>query len=386
MKPAPSRLGAPGGSAGSARRAPFVIGPARPEDDRAIRRLLREQTVGERVRLSLEREPVASRSAGTEGDRHHTVVARAAADRSVAAVAARSVSRVWINREPALLGYLGLLRRDPTLAGRVRLLRDGFAALDATRRADELPYDLTSIVTDNAAARRFLERGVRGLPAYLPWCGYVTRLMRPHRWRGAPSGVRRADASDLPAIADCLSRNLRRYQFAPVYSAEDLRSPIRSRGLASGDFYVAEAGGRVIGCVALWDQRAFKQAVVRGYAPWLARARRAANLVRAATGLPSLPPVGAAVDLAYISHIAIDGDQPGVLVALLRAVLADAGARGLKAVALGLSEANPMLAAVRRAFPAHEYRSTLYVVHRPAAEPTVRALDGRPAHVEVATL
>ena len=62
--------------------------------------------------------------------------------------------------------------------GRVHALGAGYHAMDRTRLADELPYDLTSIVSDNHTARRLLERGLPGLPRYLP-VGEVIRTWAP---------------------------------------------------------------------------------------------------------------------------------------------------------------------------------------------------------------
>ncbi len=360
---------------------------ARAGDDAGIRRLLREQALGGRVRISLEREPSVRFAAGIEGERHHAVVARDRATGCVVGLGSRAVRRVWINGEPARMGYLGQLRRAPALEGRLQLLAAGFAELEKTRRPDELSYDLTSIIADNIAARRLLEYGLPGLPVYRPLGEFTTLMLAGRRRSGRwPAGVQRGYDELLPAIADCLQRNLRRYQFAPVWSVEDLRSAVRTRDLRPEDFFVVLDGSRVIACLARWDQRGFKQAVVRGYAPRLKRWRPVVNAALWLTRRPRLPNQGSALDFAYLSHVAVDGDRHDLLIDRIGAARAGSSSRGFDYLVIGLATNNPMLPAVRRSCSARTYPSILYLVIHERREDPLENLDGRIPQVEVATL
>ncbi|MEX0777875.1 MAG: hypothetical protein WD042_19410 [Phycisphaeraceae bacterium] len=111
-----------------------VFEAARAGDDAAIRALLRQEAVGGDIRLTMQRDPDARFAAGIEGERHHMIVGRRRGDGCVVAVCSRSVRSVWINGEAARIGYLGQLRRGGALRARVRLLAQGFAACQATRR------------------------------------------------------------------------------------------------------------------------------------------------------------------------------------------------------------------------------------------------------------
>ncbi|HET9555214.1 MAG TPA: hypothetical protein VFP50_19775, partial [Anaeromyxobacteraceae bacterium] len=199
--------------------------------------------------------------------------------------------------------------------------------------------------------------------------------------------VARGEAGRLAEVAALLAEEGARRQCAPWLAAADLASPERSRGLSPSDFLLVERGGRLAACAALWDQSAFKQAVVRGYSPLLAAARPLLALVGRPLGLPRLPPVGAPLAAAFLAFLAIraEEDREAVLDALLGAALADAAARGLDALLLGLAAADPLLAAVRRR-PHRPYRSTLYAVHFAPGAAAAAALDGRPLGPEVATL
>ena len=370
----------------------FVIEPARPEDDAAVRGLLRRSAMGTDVRLTLERDPDARLAAGIEGDRHLTIVARQRSSGRVVGVGTRAVREVWVNGRPRRIGYLGLLRRDPEVLGRKQLLVAGFAACERMRRPDELPYDLTSILADNTTARRLLERGLAGLPRYRPLCRFVTLLV-PVR-RGARTAmnsrrvaaISRGDDDQLSRIVTCLQANLRRYQFAPVWTVSDLNSPVRTRGLEPSDFFLAEERGRLIGCLARWDQRGFKQAVVRAYGPRLTRWRPLLNAALMAARRPQLPAVGRPLRLACLSHVAVAEDRAEVLIDLIEGARRDSLARELDFLVLGLAADNPLLSAVGNAFHARTLESVLYLVHGSECADQVEALDDRLPQVEVATL
>jgi ribosomal protein S18 acetylase RimI-like enzyme len=355
-------------------------------DEPEIRRLLRDNPMDGAIRVSLEREPDAFLAAAVEGAPHYTVVARDPRSGAVVGMGSRSVWNAFVNGEPRRLGYLSQLRVDRAFRGRRRLLAAGYAVLRDLRGADETPFDVTSIIADNEVALRFLGARVPGLPRYRELAPFVTLILptpRPRR----PSRkvqVERGSQATMKEVADCLARNRRRYQVAPFFTAEELLSPERSRGLAPESFLLAMVDGRLAGCLALWDQSGFKQVVVRDYAPRLARWRPWINRLAPFVGTPRLPDPGSLLPHAYVSHLAVDDDDPTLFQALIEAACADARAAGYAYLVLGLAAGHPWLPWLRRRFRAREYPSILYTVHWDAGEST--PLDDRLPHVEAALL
>ena len=367
--------------------------PARVEDDPAIRALLCRTPMEGSVRLALEREPDFSLGCSIEGERTHVFVLRAREHGGILGLAQRSVSSAWIDGEPRRLGYLSHLRRDRELAVTRGLLASGFAACESTRAPGELSFDLTSILEENRSARRLLERGLPGLPAYEPLCRFVTLLLetravrRGARARKLPLGVeiRRATRDDTGAVARFLQETLALHPLAPVWTEDDLCSPLRARNLALERFRLAERGGRIIGCLALWDQRRFKQTVVRSYAGVLALARPWLAPVQRLLGRPGLPPPGTALPLAFLSHAAVRDQDARVLLALIDDVARSSDCAGLEHLVLGFAAANPLAGALRRALRPRELGSILYLVHPAGSRSRERLGPGVP-HVEVARL
>jgi hypothetical protein len=338
------------------------------------------------IRVSLEREPNAFLAAAVEGEPHRTVVARDPSSGGIVGMGSRSVWNAYVNGEPIRVGYLSQLRVDRAFRGRKRLLVEGYSLLGSFRSPDELPFDLTSIVADNEVARRVLGAGLPGLPLYREIEEFTTLVLPAASRPRKVSGIERGTRECMAGIAACLERNRGRYQFAPRFSVEDLLSPERSRGLMPEDFFVATSGSEVVGCLALWDQSGFKQVVVRGYAPRLARWRPLLNQLNRLSpilGTPRLPEPGQILPHAYFSHVAVDGDDPKTFQALIEAAYAEARARGLVYIVIGLASRHPWLPWLKKRFKPREYASTLYAVHW---EDGGEELDGRIPHVEVALL
>jgi hypothetical protein len=355
------------------------------------------------VKLSFEREPdhpIRSvnheprttnhepRITAVEGDVHQTIVARVRDTARIAAVASRSVRSRFVNGEPAPVGYLGELRIDPTRRWR-RLLDEGFEFCRQLHASGDARLYLASVVSDHHAALRLLaRRWSASWPRFEP-VGRLLTLAIPVR--RAPNPAPLPDTRIVPAndgeterVMTCLRRNNARYQLAPDWRTGELTGA--TPGLALSNFAAAERDGRIVGCAALWDQRAFRQVTVRGYTPLLATFRLLVNVVAPWTGAPSLPPVNTHLELGYVSHLAVDDDDPRVACALISAVCGAARIRGLEYVAIGLPAESPLTSDVRRRFRHRAYESVLHVAFWPDGERLAGALDGRLYLPELGTL
>lgn len=382
----------------------FEFRLAAAEDDVEVRRLLREHPLPGRIGLTLEREPDAGLAAGIEGDVHQTLLAADARTGTVAGIASRVERKVFVNGRAVRLGYLGQLRVAAEARRRLRsIIDEGFERLRELHAAGGVPAYLTSHITDNRAARRLLvNRRSPTAPRYTP-VGQLTTFVLPagrRRSRGsieAGASGRAGDAGgfgfggtwrqeDHDQLVDCLQRNLSRFQFAPVWDAETLGSPSRMRGLSLADFIVVRRHARIAGCAALWDQRAFKQVVVRHYASGLRYWRPLLNLAAPLVGLPRLPPTGSPLHFGYISHLAVDGDDPGMVAELVSGVRARAATAGLTHVVVGAPAGHALASAIGRLGRHQRYETELFLACWPDGEGFVRSVGARPPMPEVAIL
>jgi hypothetical protein len=360
-----------------------VVALCEPSDEPGMRALMRRLPMQGAITIAFEREPDFFIGAGIEGHGCDVVVARVGDE--VVGMGARTRTTVWFNGQPARVGYDNAMRVLPEWRGG-QVTQPGYEIFGQLRAADELPFDITALVTDNLLARQALRSDRKGFPRFLPRQPLCTLVVPTWRRLTGPAGLspRPATEDDVEAIADCLSRNLSRYQFAPVWTAADLRDPVRTRGLSASDFTVLTSGDRVVACCAVWDQSAFKQSVIQGYRGVLRWGRPVVNLLAPVLNIPRLPPPGQQMRHAFLSHIAADDDDEAALLCVLTAAYSAYTGEGY--LTLGLPVAHPAFSRISRHFGAREYHSVLHTVDWRDSDEVLRSDDGRCAHLEVAIL
>ena len=365
-------------------RQSFYVKRAKPEDEAVIRKLLRDAPMQGAVRLALLREPDANLAAEIEGRKHNTILVMDSDSEQVLGTGNRSVRPMYVDGQVRSVGYLGLLRASP---GRIaiRRLMAGFRGLEQTHSGDEIAYDLTSIIEDNAAAVRLLERGLNGLPHYRPLAKLSTFIVSTSgKAAKARNRVEVASIEDLGDIVSCLQDYLSQYQFAPYWDEQTIRDDRLCNNLSADDFLIIRDGEKVVSCLAIWDQKTFKQAVVQGYSGLISYLRPALNLLLSILGKPRLPKAPGELNMAYVSHLAVRNNDPVKFIDMVSAARNAAAKKGIEYLALGLTTVHPLHGVMRAAFPHYQYASNLYTVHWDRKRTDI--LHGRIPHVEVAVL
>jgi hypothetical protein len=367
-------------------RGDIVYAIARRDDDADLRALLRDNPTDGWIKLALAREPDAFAAATVMGPQHGYIIARQCATREPIGMCEWSARESFIDGAPRPLAYLGALRVAPRWRRRRRMLAGGFEAVhQLLHQGRATPYALTAIAAGNRVALRMLGANLPGMPRYQALEPFSTFALRP-RATAAPAAVERARAGDLAAIAVCLNRTYRHYQFAPVWSARDLADFVLCRGLAPEDFLVIRRGPGIAACVALWDQNAFKQAIVQGYAGALGHVRPLVNIIAPLLRLPRLPMPGEPLRQVYLSHLAVEGGDPHLFNLLIEAALGEAKRRGFALALTGLAARHPLADVLRRHFGAREYEAMLHLVRwDDAADPADTPMSRLP-HLEIAVL
>jgi hypothetical protein len=356
------------------------------DDDADLRALLRSNATDGWIRLALAREPDAFTAAATMGRRHGYILARDTQTREPVGMCEWSARECYIDGEPRLLSYLGALRVAPRYRHRLGVLKGGFAAVRQLLHGDRATqYALTAITSDNHTALRLLGANLPGMPTYHPVETFSTFALRPRATSGWNRiDVQRARPDDISAIAVCLNRTYRQYQFAPLWHARDLTDPVRCRDLSADDFLVVRRGPGIAACVALWNQTAFKQTIAQGYAQPLGSLRPLVNLAAPFLQIPHLPAKGKPLAQVYLSHLAVENNDAGLFRALMRAALAEARRREHTLALVGLATRHPLAQVLARDYRLHEYRTLLHLVQWNDGEklPSMTRLP----HVEIAVM
>jgi hypothetical protein len=296
---------------------------------------------------------------------------------------------MFVNGKVQEIGYMSQLRIHPKYGHGLYLARglaQGFRLYHDLHADGRAPFYLMSIIEDNLPARRLLTSGLPEYPHVQEYTRMFTFAVYPVRRKRSlslpyPLKIIRGDESYASAIVDCLNRNGARKQYASYWTCDSLFIA----NLAPSDFFLMLNGNRVVGCIACWDQNAFKQTVLRGYSNSVARWRKFANLFSIVGGWLYLPDPNTQLRHSYASHVAIDDDDPVVFSALLRELYNYNLEKGYSYFMVGLAEANPFRSIVKTYRPL-TYVSQIYLVDWENDAELLRNIDHRIPGLEIAVL
>ncbi len=342
---------------------------AGPDDDARLRALLRENGLPTWVEMSMQYEPSYFAAHDWFG-RDWAVIAEEQGQ--TVGMYSAGIKPVFIDGRAERLGYLGGLRVRAPHRRRIRHLRGGYASI-ARLAPERGPRDwwFTVVSSENDNARRLLEAGVRGLPAYHPLGDYLTLALPTARARrtGAWTAL---GADELPAALAFHNAIAARHQCAPVLDAALVERIGRTH------CRVLRTGAGLAGFAVLWDQRAFKQIVACRYRPPIGALIGAYNLyARLARRIP-LPRAGAALAQTHLAFLALDDAVLDEGPAVLRDLLAHCAT---PIAALGLHAGHALVERLAPLRPLR-YPARVYAVTESAAP----ALAALPVQPEVALL
>jgi len=225
------------------------------------------------------------------------------------------------------------------------------------------------------------------MPAYEFVGDFVTALIPVKRHKKTADKFCAGENSVecMEEVCAFLNEQGRNHQLVPCWSPEQLAA-LEPLGLKMENFRILREDGGMVACAALWDQRCFKQTVIRGYSPWLLRARPFINIAARIASTPRLPAAGSALAHAFVSHFAVVKNRPEILLQCIETVLEMAARAKLDFTTLGFGANDPRLAALTSKFHSRKYHSRIYRVRWPGMGGSACDLDGRVLCPEVALL
>jgi hypothetical protein len=301
-----------------------------------------------------------------------------------------SERRAFVNGREMRTGYAGDLKVHPQ--HRDTLVADALSFW-AERACDQLPPRAPALITvlaGNAAMERRLS-GIRGVPRFNKIGTIRTHSLTILWKRGRLSrrGMESIDTipaqwSDVAQMCELWDRVGPQRQLAPVLDESSLAAWIRQApGLDISSYRLARSrNGELLGFVAAWDQRSFKQLTVVGYSRRMAAVRKAFNLLAPVLGAKPMPAPGKPLRCATMLHVCVPADRPEVLRALLVDAHNDLRHSDCSFVNIGLDVTDPLSSALGGLFAQPTDVNAYVMAQRSGVAPEL--LDGRPLHYEIA--
>lgn len=352
-------------------------------DDEALQKIIVNNPMDGEIQISFQRRPSYFYAEEVKGKFYQIIVAKD--NQNIIATGTRSIRPLFINGKVIDVGYLSDLRINKSYRNKTTLAK-GYQYLYKLHQDKKVSIYITTIIEDNIEAINILTSKRVNLPAYHDigrYCTMAISLFRKKKGLLNPDfEIVRGCNALLREIVDCMQRNGQKRQFYPFYTIDDFTS---LRDFDIHNFYVAVKNNKVIGVLARWDQRSFKQNIVTGYKGKIKIIKPFYNLGAYLFGFSKLPQIGTELKSFYISFIAIDSDDLQVFRRLLRAVYNDSIGADYSYFLVGLHSQDPLLKIVEE-YHHIKYNSRLYVVCWEDGENLYKNLDNRIPYLEIATL
>ena len=360
---------------------------ATPADDEAIRRVMAATPMAGSVTVSFQRDPSFFASNVVLGNHWQAVVCRDAKRNEVVGVATRSVRPIHVDGIPKRIGYLSGLRFMP-YARRRGLLARGYKFVRRLHDVDPLrpDYYLTTIAEGNQNALDAFTKNRASLPIYHFITGLNTLVIPLRRIRGVSdrdaSVSMLSNQNDLGELVAFLNRFAKQRTFAPVYEQSDFQTSGTFREMSVGSIAVIRVHGRIVGAAGCWDQHAFRQTIVRGYADAIGSFRPLFNFWSKLSGGVQLPAVGQPLHCCYVAFPMVKCAKHAMMLLnqLIRMVPVSAGC-----LLIGLCDDDPLLPAMR-VQAVSEYRTRLYAVSLNRKETFMKIRGHDPCYLELGCL
>ena len=356
------------------------------EDNRGLLALAASCSMRGDVSLRIQREPDFFALNRLEGRDSRVWVADA--PDCLAGCIATGFRDVYINGAVMRTGYIGDLKVHPM--HRNTVTADAICN-HAAAQMDCLPDGTPTLITVLAGNRAMERRlpGPRGVPAF-DWVATIRSHSIPVLWKRRLNDhstvkIERAKWSDLERMVQLWARVAPLRQFAPAFESNSLAEWIRlAPGLDISSYLVARScAGEILGFIALWDQRSFKQMYVERYSRQMSVVAAINNAIAPKLGGARLANPGEEMRYQTAVHICVPADTPEILQTLLVAAHNLLRNTGCAFFNVGLDVADPLSVATKGFFSQptdiHAYVST-----RGRTPLDLESLRSRPLHYEIA--
>lgn len=136
--------------------------------DEACRAILRESSMGKNIELSFQREPSFFPAEKIANNWSQLVVLQDDENEKVLGFGVRSGRSYWVNGKEVELGYISQLRLVNEFRNGLYLAKGYRKFKELHEQNGEVPFYITTVLSDNQTARSSLESGRVGLPLYKP--------------------------------------------------------------------------------------------------------------------------------------------------------------------------------------------------------------------------
>ena len=353
-------------------------------DNPKIQDLVAKVTMPGPATFCFQRVPDFFAGAQVIGTEFVLVVAEDAERNCLAGLTVISGRDLYISGKVKKIYYSGDTRVDPFYRRR-GIGTEMFQVQKTYRKPEDLMQGL--VVKENEApikAGRNAEKGV----FFNDWFSHTIETSFMFSRKSAPRvpkgvEIRLATPADAALIQAFNEKEAPRRNGYPVYDLQKLMAgdPYYN-GLRIQDYALAFKGGQLVGIMAAWNQKAYKQTRIVAFKPIIALVRPLYNVYTKYFGGFTLPKVGGALNYLSLYNILIANDHKDVFRGMIDWVMVNQG-KGYDAVATSMAQGDPLDGVPREYKRQKMFTSHFWLSY---GEDPRDSIDGRPLYVELGRL
>lgn len=359
---------------------------AGPTDTAQIKEILEESDFKGKISLLYSRRPDAFHSFMQEGKQVAVYTCRQQSDTAdtnnpILGIGACAVNTVFIEGEERSAGYLFGFRLRKILHPIFAAIPKGYQFLFNHLEQWNVSDYFTTILSENHAARRMLEKKRRFMPRYRPMGEITTFTLKTGGSAQLPKGwsFTQVKESDLSELIQFYHDQGSQYLYFPVLTKEDM---LKGRGCPHYSCFniLRDQDLNIIAAGAVWNQQDYKQYRIMGYSGLYRFLQPLSSWLFPLLGFPALPKAGKVLNMFSLAFLAVKESDPKVFKIFLKQMLQKTAS--YHSCTFGLHEKHPLISAARR-FRGIAYKSRLYRV-TPPGQPD-QSFSGIP-HIETGRL
>ena len=223
-------------------------------------------------------------------------------EEAIIATSAEIIRDVYINGEVKKTSYLCGLKKDPYYDGVVNFGKLFFKSL--TR--EDIDCYFCSVVEDNKEARALFEKRRKRVMNMDYLQTYTTYMFKPYfKFKVVENNFvfKQVEKSEEEAVVKFLNEEGKNKNFFPVINSLE-----QFTDLSANDFYILKKDDEIIACGALWNQKNYRQYIVKKYNGMMKLARFFNPLI-SKLGYMRLPKEDTPIDFPMLSFFISKDDN-----------------------------------------------------------------------------
>lgn len=354
----------------SCRNREFQLSLAEEKDGKELLEIYEKIEFNGSISVIYTRRDDAYRSLNMEGERAVIPVVRDMKNGKICGVGACILRSVYIDGEIKKAGYLTGIKILPEYRGKILNIAEAYRMIyEELKEETEIFY--TTILEENSAVRKLLEKKRKSMPEYRFEDNYTvycltTGLKKKSRDNSEIVWKKGTDEK----LIKFYNENMKKMDFAP--------SNIHNTADKNEFYYAEDRNGNITGAFALWSQQEYKQYIVAEYRGIY---RLLSKIKCSLFGYPDFPKEKTVVNYGTVSYLCVaDGNEKIYDEIIKKAV--ESG-KNYDFIMIGAAEETKLNRAVKK-FKSVKYRSRVYSVH--FGEVKEYSRNGRELNIDVGML